>query len=258
MRNLIRRLFGRFYTVRYSEAIIYKGSWRKGLFHGYGVLNYQNGSWYVGSFCNGLRHGFGTYTSSSGYIYEGDWLNGKQTGECHIFYKNGDSYKGAFLDGLKHGEGQLFEKVTDRIFGGNWKHGKLSGDVTVSCDAWQFKGKFPDSDGKTTGELVYKDGSNYKGQLVNFKRRGLGLYVSKLGDKIEGNWLNELNVKRAIKMDSEGIYWKGNLKNLEPEGFMNVKLPNGHEYDGLWEDGSLLRVLSVQNQTKQTSAYHFH
>ena len=40
MEKFIRRLFGRFYIVPYSDVLSYKGSWRKGAFHGYGVLEY--------------------------------------------------------------------------------------------------------------------------------------------------------------------------------------------------------------------------
>jgi len=44
MKNLIRRLFGRLYIVSYSDALSYKGSWRKGAFDGYGILEYRKGS----------------------------------------------------------------------------------------------------------------------------------------------------------------------------------------------------------------------
>ena len=71
MKNLIRRLFGRFYIVSYSDALSYKGSWRKGAFDGYGILEYSNGSIYKGNFKYGVKHGFGLYTSASGFRYEG-------------------------------------------------------------------------------------------------------------------------------------------------------------------------------------------
>ena len=48
MKNLIRLLFGRLYIVPYSDVLSYKGSWRKGAFHGYGILEYSNGSIYEG------------------------------------------------------------------------------------------------------------------------------------------------------------------------------------------------------------------
>jgi len=40
MKNFIRRLLGRFYAVNHSDVLSYKGSWRKGFFHGYGILGF--------------------------------------------------------------------------------------------------------------------------------------------------------------------------------------------------------------------------
>ena len=95
MKNFTRRLFGRFYTVRYSHVLSCKGSWRKGTFHGKGILTYRNGGIYEGTFRFGVKHGFGTLSSASGYRYKGEWVNGEQTGSAKISYKNGDWYDGA-------------------------------------------------------------------------------------------------------------------------------------------------------------------
>ena len=95
MKNFTRRLFGRFYLVSHSDVLSYKGSWRKGAFHGYGVLEYSNGGLYKGDFKSGVKHGFGVYTSASGFRYEGEWSDGEQTGSAKISYKNGDWYEGA-------------------------------------------------------------------------------------------------------------------------------------------------------------------
>ena len=56
MKNFTRRLLGRFYTVRYSHVLSYKGSWRKGKFHGQGILKYRNGGIYEGNFRFGVNH----------------------------------------------------------------------------------------------------------------------------------------------------------------------------------------------------------
>ncbi len=50
MKNFIRRLLGRFYAVNHSDVLTYKGSWRTGLFHGYGVLEYKFGGVNEGNF----------------------------------------------------------------------------------------------------------------------------------------------------------------------------------------------------------------
>lgn len=258
MKNIIRRLFGRFYTVQFSNTLLYKGTWEKGVFHGYGELTYKNGSRFLGQFQKGNRHGMGKYTSSSGYIYDGEWMFGRPTGKCKITYKNGDEYEGFSLNGLRHGKGKLYENESQRTYHGYWQNDKIFGDIVIEANEWLFKGKMPDRCGRTSGELFYKNGTSYSGHLENFKRSGPGLYVGKFGEKIKGNWINELDVKQAKKVDRDGIYWEGNLENFQPHGFMNVRLPSGYKYDGVFDSGNLLRVLSVNNQSKAPSAYRVH
>ena len=165
MKNLIRRLFGRFYIVTYSDVLSYKGSWRKGAFHGFGVLEYSNGSIYKGNFKYGVKHGFGLYTSASSFRYEGEWLDGKQTGSAKISYKNGDWYEGAVKNGVRCGLGELSEVLSQRIFTGNWKNGSLVGDVQITSSDWKYSGTFPDHHGCENGSLTYLDGSVYVGEL---------------------------------------------------------------------------------------------
>jgi len=48
------------------------------------------------------------------------------------------------------------------------------------------------------------------------------------------------------------------LENLKPHGFMKVRLPNGKNYDGVWENGSLQRVLSVPKTINEKPIYRIH
>jgi len=153
MEKFIRRLFGRFYIVPYSEVLSYKGSWRKGAFHGYGVLEYANGAIYKGNFKYGVKHGFGLYTSVSGFRYEGEWSDGRQTGSAKISYKNGDWYEGEVKNGLRCGLGELSEVSSQRIFKGNWKNGSLVGDVQIKSSDWKYSGTIPEPHGYANGSL---------------------------------------------------------------------------------------------------------
>ena len=258
MKNFIRRLFGRFYVVTHSEVLSYKGSWRKGAFHGHGVLEYSNGGLYKGDFNSGVKNGFGVYTSASGFRYEGEWSDGEQTGSAKISYKNGDWYEGSVKNGVRCGLGELSELSSQRVFKGNWKNGFLVGDVQITSSDWQYSGILPDQDGHASGSLKYSDGSAYVGDVTNFTRNGNGEFFSPSGKKIVGRWISDMNVEHATTTDSEGIQWYGTFKNLKPEGFMKVRLPNGEKYDGVWNDGQMQRAFSVRNRRNSETVYRFH
>jgi hypothetical protein len=248
VRNLVRHLFGRFYWVSYSKAVSYKGAWSKGLFNGFGQLEYKNGNTYRGYFKNGIRNGTGAFKSISGYTYRGQWIAGRKTGVANIKYINGDQYQGHLKNGLRHGVGELSLQSSDTSVEGKWQNDILDGEVRISCGAWDYDGPLPDAEGYSKGVLAYQDGSAYAGDCVNLIRKGVGVYESKTGVQIEGVWVTEVNVTNAVLKDEQGIVWRGSLKNLKPHGLMAVKLPSGHEYDGVWDNGTLQRLLSVENK----------
>jgi len=66
-----------------------------------------------------------------------------------------------------------------------------------------------------------------------------------------------MNVDQATATDGEGIQWFGKFKNLKPQGFMRVRLPNGQKYDGVWTDGQMQRAFSVRNRRNAETVYHF-
>ena len=258
MKALLRRLFGRFYWVKHSKSLNYKGAWKNGVFNGPGQLKYANGTTFRGTFSNGLKHGSGVLLSSSGYRYAGDWVKGKKTGFAMISYKNGSYFRGNVLDGLRHGHGEIFDALSKIRFKGVWVKDIIKEEVTITSSQWLFVGPMPDYEGNTKGEMKYPNGSVYQGELKDFMRHGQGILKTDLSETIEGIWSDNVNVQKAEKWDASGAFWKGNLRNLKPQGYMHVKLPNGQHYDGLWENGSMLRVLSVKNQSKAVSPYHMH
>ena len=84
------------------------------------------------------------------------------------------------------------------------------------------------------------------------------MLVCKPGVQIEGLWTDNVDVAKAHRIDEAGVQWHGALKNLKPQGFMKIQLPNGEKYDGMWDNGDLLRVLSVKTKTGLDSVYRMH
>ena len=110
-------------------------------------------------------------------------------------------------------------------------------------------------DAPMTGKMLYADKSTYIGELLNFQRNGQGTLTLSSGECISGVWNDNVNVQDATRTDSSGVYWEGSLRNLKPQGIMHIRLPNGQEYDGVWDSGDMLRVLSVHNREREPMPY---
>ena len=258
MNKIIKYVFGQFYWHQQSDQLTYKGSWKKDYFHGKGQLKYSNGTLFKGHFKNGSKTGFGELVSPNGYNYQGDWIGGKKTGCAKIIYKNGDTYNGQVVDGLRQGLGELQIAASGWKFKGTWTKEKISGAVEITTSDWTFKGTMTKIDAPMTGKMLYADKSTYVGELLNFQRNGQGTLTLSSGECISGVWNDNVNVQDATRTDSSGVYWEGSLRNLKPQGIMHIRLPNGQEYDGVWDSGDMLRVLSVHNREREPMPYIVH
>jgi len=248
MLNFLRFLFGRYFWIQCGSELAYKGQWKSGRFNGYGHLKYKNGSEYIGQFVDGVKHGKGWYSSSSGYEYEGDWLKGKQSGAAKIQYKNGDVYTGEVKDSLRDGFGELYQVSSTRNFKGCWDKDNLKGEVEIKEPKWTFKGKLDFQKSVGQGVLQYQDGSEYRGNIQNFKRHGKGQLQLKMGQRITGIWNNNINVESATIIDEHGFTWRGQLKNLLPNGRFDISRPDGIVYQSIWSEGQILEALSVERR----------
>jgi len=246
MLNFLRFLFGRYFWIQCGSELSYKGQWKSGRFNGYGHLKYKNGSEYVGHFVDGVKHGNGWYSSSSGYEYEGDWHKGKQSGKAKIQYKNGDVYTGEVKDSLRDGFGELYQVSAARNFKGTWIKNHIEKDAEIKDQNWLFKGSVDLKSNVGYGEIEYKDGSIYIGEIRAFKRQGKGILKMANGHSINGIWNNNINVESAIIFDEYGFRWDGNLENMQPVGRMKTTRPDGIIYDSVWRDGAMLQSLSIQ------------
>lgn len=59
------------------EGDVYKGNFKDGKRHGYGIYSWSEGSKYEGNWSNGYQHGEGKYTFADGEETEGEWSNGE-------------------------------------------------------------------------------------------------------------------------------------------------------------------------------------
>lgn len=113
-----------------KNHLFYCGSFKDGLFEGFGYLETDVTSICVGTFKNGKLEGEGCYKWSSGEIYYGSWSYGKMNGFGEFRWKNGDKYIGNYENDLKHGKGEYVFK-NGSVLRGNWIKGKKEGNFTL-------------------------------------------------------------------------------------------------------------------------------
>ncbi len=59
----------------------YEGTWRDGVFHGFGAIRTVEGIHYEGEWRDGAMHGRGVLTAPNGAKYEGEWREGEPQNE---------------------------------------------------------------------------------------------------------------------------------------------------------------------------------
>jgi len=115
-------------TLYYKDTgDVYKGTFKKGLKHGFGELHYYNGDKYIGEFYKDVVQGKGKYINNNGYIYEGQFTVGTLLGDGKIFNVNEELlYEGEFLNSLPNGFGKSYLNGTVHYVGmwhQNYYHG---------------------------------------------------------------------------------------------------------------------------------------
>lgn len=90
---------------------------------------------------------------------------------------------------------------------------------------------------RETCSMKTADGSRYKGECLNGKREGLGVYTWATGNRYEGNWIaGERHGEGVMEYSSGAIYQGGYRAGLE-HGVGTMAWPNGAVYEGGYSDG---------------------
>ena len=101
-----------------------------------------------------------------------------------------------------------------------------------------FESKYiKNRDGELKGgvdEKKYKDGSLYKGSLVDGKRSGKGIYHYSNGDKYIGDWKDDKFHGKGIYIFNRGDRYEGELSGGMKSGYGRYYYVNGNRYEGEW------------------------
>lgn len=122
------------YGVQIWATKTYDGEWFNNMVHGSGKLLWrETGACYTGHFRHGKYHGIGCY-SDRGKKYVGCWRNGTKTGEGKQYWPDRRAYEGSFQKNKRHGYGRM-AYADGTLYTGDWKHGKRSGQgIEIAVD----------------------------------------------------------------------------------------------------------------------------
>ena len=133
----------------------YKGEYKNGQRHGYGILCWSDGTYYEGQFVNGLRHGNGKMiipSKNSTIIYDGNFRQGK-----------------------RHGYGKQQQQMKKSTTSNNNKS-----SVVINT----YMGQWKDDQINGKGYMKMKDGKEYAGEFQNGIRQGYGFLMYTNGKDI--------------------------------------------------------------------------
>ena len=136
---------------------------------------WKNGDKYEGHWKACLKHGKGTDRFANGDSYKGEFNEGKPHGKGIYKWKNGSIYKGEFFNGMKQGKG-IWKKKTKNgihVYNGN----KLTYLKLISLYFYISVGQYHADNREGYGEMLWADGSSYKGRWVNGVPHGKGKMI---------------------------------------------------------------------------------
>lgn len=149
----------------------------------------------------------------------------------------------SFLDCLMDNKGKKSQKSRKRKFlgykviQGNIYDGVVQGPAFLEYEnGCTFKGEVESGDIKE-GELIYPDGSIYKGKFMNGLPHGPGRIVYPNGTHLITTFKNGLPDNTAQITYENGDMYKGSIYKFKKHGFGKLFFKNGDKYIGDFRNG---------------------
>jgi TPR repeat protein len=175
---------------------------------GHGAWDYGNYS-YTGMFKNGQWNGLGELTWSGndlGHKYVGNFVNGERTGQGTYYFPDGTTQVGIFENGI-------YQEPENQI-----------------------------DDADTEEQIIYNDGSSYRGEVENGVPEGFGTMTFTNGDSMYGIFIN------GIMNDATAHYDFADGGSYDGPMFKTIFIGPGtrtfggdyvgHSYTGEFENGN--------------------
>jgi hypothetical protein len=199
----------------------YEGSFKNGLFDGFGIQTWEDGRMYSGSWKKGLMDGCGVYylafkdtSKTKRDMYVGTFVEGVADGCGCWVWSDGSVYMGELKRQKRHGQGQ-HTFIDGSVFAGEWKEDRFHG---LGCRTWSdgsslegdyranlihgfgvftcvsggvtYRGRYQMGKRDGLGSFCYVDGTRYLGEVAENEKNGFGAQREADNTKKEGKWKN--------------------------------------------------------------------
>lgn len=236
----------------YDNGTVYSGGYRNGKFHGEGKIIYANGTKYEGYFVDGRLEGKGKYTALNGDVYDGYFKNNDFNGYGTYTYANGDKISGQFKGNKIQGTVHVVYKISgekenviqwdreiqkidiyDATFNPNFYNGKAE---IVYNNGTIYKGYVSNNMFNGKGKITYIDGSSYDGQWVKDQKTGYGKYTYANNEEYKGYFVSGQYEGSGTYIYANGDKYHGNWHNSMKEGEGVYTYANGSKFIGAWKE----------------------
>lgn len=192
-------------TRTWADGRVYAGEYWAGYEHGVGMLTDVNqSSRYRGQFKRGARHGYGVQIWTN-RTYDGEWSNNVVHGRGKLVWREtGACYTGQFRQGRYHGIGSYSHGGQKYV--GHWCDGVKEGEgKTLWPDGRAFEGSYHQNRRHGYGRMVYADRTLYTGGWQDGARSGYGIEIAADGALRHcGMWNRDQPVVAVAVVDDDG------------------------------------------------------
>ncbi|CAB9510699.1 whole genome shotgun sequence [Seminavis robusta] len=149
-------------------------------------------------------------------------------------------YTGLILKstGMPHGSGRMIYEEDQRIYEGEWRHGRWHGFGNAKfANGDSYEGEYRFDQRHGNGKYAWSDGRSYDGAFSEDRRHGKGLFVWPDGAIYEGEFSNGQREGHGSYKFSDGGQYTGSWKDGRYNGFGTCSWEDGRCYRGEWRNG---------------------
>lgn len=242
---------------QWNNGCVYNGILMQNKIDQYGTLKWPDGRCYVGQFDDGTLRGEGMLVWTEKGVectYKGHFEFSVFEGHGVLEWSTGSRYEGSFHNGHYHGEG-VFEWPGQRsAYRGQWVHGEMCGQGTLTCASssgevghYVYTGAFKNGNMEGRGhakfDLLNGGQDEYRGRFKGSKFNGRGTFMwadrTSLTGLYEDNYCNRI----GRKVYPDGREYTGELRYDLEHGKGIVTEPQKKRFVAIWTNGKVVEEL---------------